>query len=108
MILEAFSQHLKSVWNVHYPSEQILCHWLHEQLQRPVVIQDPILHVLSRELVFICKCEDSLALQCFLPKSNSGERLLASLAEYCRSYEQWQFSRWAHTLKASDFKRAKR
>lgn len=39
----------------------------------------------------------------FMPKSTSGERLLNSLVQFCKSYEHWQFSRWLHHVNASDF-----
>lgn len=39
----------------------------------------------------------------FSGSSDSGERLLKSLYEYAASYEQQRWSRWVHSLKASDF-----
>ena len=35
--------------------------------------------------------------------SRSGKVLLKSLTSYCVSYDHWQFSRWLHNLRASDF-----
>jgi hypothetical protein len=39
----------------------------------------------------------------FQGKSPSGDILLKSLYEYCLSYEDWQYRRWLHEVKASDF-----
>lgn len=40
----------------------------------------------------------------FIGKSQSGERLLKSLVEYCLSIEHQKWARFVHSLKASDFK----
>lgn len=40
----------------------------------------------------------------FKGASQSGDRLLKSLVEYCLSIEQQKWARFVHSLKASDFK----
>jgi hypothetical protein len=107
LILEAFSEYLKSVWSVEgaskNPSDKILANWLRVQLQQPVVFHNPVIHVLHREIEWISKTEAGSDLHCFVAKSSTGAVLLKTLLGYCQSYEQWQLARWLHTLKASDF-----
>lgn len=44
------------------------------------------------------------ALYVFKGTSQSGDRLLKSLVEYCLSIEHQKWARFVHSLKASDFK----
>lgn len=44
----------------------------------------------------------------FKGTSHSGIRLLKSLDEYSKSYENQKWARWVHQVKASDFKKKKK
>ncbi len=44
----------------------------------------------------------------FRGASQSGSRLLKSLDEYSKSYENQKWARWVHQVKASDFKGEKK
>lgn len=39
----------------------------------------------------------------FVGKSPTGHRLLNSLTEYCKSYEDWQYRRWLHQVQPAHF-----
>lgn len=129
MILEAFSQYLHH----HYPRHalaldtlsltgeggelvsrnkveaeempaitDILYEWLYKHLSIPCQEQDPVSRILHTEVVMVHFDEAYY----FEPASPSGEVLLESLEAYCESYDNWQFSRWLHNVKASDFQTA--
>lgn len=124
MILEAFSQYLHH----HYPRHalaldtlgaelasrenldaeempaitDILYEWLYKHLSIPCQEHDPVSRVLHTEVIMVQFDEAYY----FEPSSPSGEMLLDSLEAYCESYDNWQFSRWLHNVKASDFQMA--
>ncbi|MEM0951650.1 MAG: hypothetical protein AAGI66_05845 [Cyanobacteria bacterium P01_H01_bin.74] len=111
MILEAFSIYLKAHWKMGVPSQVLLNRWLKIQLHQPIRGVDPVLKIIQTELAYMPVTDsqddqDNLEkpqLSGIIAKSDSGHRLLKTLIRYCKSYDQWQFSRWLHNRKASDF-----
>lgn len=106
MILEAFAQHLRAQTGSRYPQasqkpEQILYEWLLDRLSVPPEAIDPIGNILHTEIA-IRDCNGHYILE---GRSDTGHRLLNSLYQFCRSYDHWQFSRWVHEVRASDFKK---
>lgn len=99
MILEAFSQQLRERYGQHLSSEQILHQWLLSILCQPADCADHVSRVIHTEI----EIQSRQGQTGFVGTSDSGQRLLESLYQYCRSYEQWQFSRWLHHMRASDF-----
>jgi hypothetical protein len=99
LILEAFSQRLHQAYQRDIDTEDILHGWLLEILQSPGVEGDLVAKVIHTEVGFHLEEGDPV----FFGKSPTGETLLKTLEEYCKSYEHWQFSRWLHHLRASDF-----
>lgn len=105
MILEAFSKFLLAEYPPGTPSrendcaENILHAWLGCILSKPSQHGDHVSKVIHREIMLI-QFQNKIY---FEGRSNSGCQLLDSLYSYCKSYEYWQFSRWLHCLRASDF-----
>jgi hypothetical protein len=99
VILEAFSGQLQDQFGRGRSPEQILHDWLLEILTQPANAQDQIGRVIHTEIELFQHNEET----CFRGVSPSGRRLLESLYGYCRSYENWQFAKWLHHLRASDF-----
>jgi hypothetical protein len=98
VILEAFSQVLRAPENADRRAMTVLSQWLNNTLIADA--SDPVSKVIHAEIerhVFPPRGA------VFQGRSPSGDRLLASLMEYCQSYEHWQYSRWLHQIKASDF-----
>lgn len=101
MILEAFSEVLHDRYRRHgQASEDILRQWLFDYLGQPVDETCQISRVLHTEIELSPGLSGEPR---FVGKSPSGQILLESLFQYCKSYENWQFSRWLHHLRASDF-----
>jgi len=98
MIIKAFSDYLKE-FNNDIPSTILLSRWLKDSLTKKP--EDRISKIIHRELIFI---KDKRGLFMIVGKSNSGTVLLESLYNFALSYEQQNFTRWIHNLKASDFK----
>ncbi len=113
MILEAFSDVLHECYRRNEQSaEAVLQEWLLGYLRAPLDQADHISRVLHTEIGYLDPDltaesanfhQESKSFQGFFGKSYSGQILLESLFEYCKSYENWQFSRWLHHLRASDF-----
>lgn len=101
MILEAFSSHLKANHKQGHPPERVLMEWLTGILLLPPAPNDQIGKIIHTELALI----ETNGHQVFEGKSDTGCELLKSLTQYCRSYDHWQFSRWVHEIRASDFNR---
>lgn len=99
MILEAFSQVLQAPENRHTPPERVLSRWLAEILLMPPAPDDPVTQVIHTEIAMIRQRDHYT----FEGRSRSGRTLLRTLHSYCRSYDHWQFSRWLHHTRASDF-----
>jgi hypothetical protein len=100
MILEAFSKTLKQQFRRRGEALHILQEWLSLYLSMPLhsgssMVQQ-VLHTEIEQASFS-------PLTLFRGKSETGDVLLQSLYDYCRSYEDWEYRRWLHTLKASDF-----
>jgi hypothetical protein len=101
MILEAFSHVLRQEYASDRPALFVLQAWLTQHLQKPEgqAATDVVTCVLHTEL----ELQTLGKTQCFQARSPSGKVLLSSLYSYCRSYEDWQYRRWLHKLRASDF-----
>jgi len=115
VILEAFAEYLQLA-DDKIPATDILARWLWERLSVPTEsVVDRVLHCeigLSiaknpRRTQAAKSLGNGRPTYVFKGNSASGARLLKSLYEYCLSYEQQKWSRWVHTLKASDFKTCK-
>lgn len=111
MILEAFSQTLKQRFPAEKNAARILFQWLAGYLTHAPsgsvttgASFDPVVaHVLHAELEWCEAGPDEPVLASLHPRSATGEILLKSLLDYCQSYEDWQYRRWLHQLRASDF-----
>ncbi len=102
MILEAFSRTLRQRWEVGgIPARELLHHWLLEKLSEASP-SDTISKILHMELEVLSRGGQFV----FLARSPSGKTMLKALYRYCDSYEQWQFSRWLHHVKATAFNRS--
>lgn len=102
MILTAFSEQLKLDCNRDRKPEHVLFDWLTKSLLMPPAPDDQIGRVLHTEIAMI----DVEGYPGFEGKTDTGRQLLESLYQFCRSYDHWQFSRWLHELRASDFSEA--
>jgi hypothetical protein len=109
VILEAFSHVLHKEYGPKQPAVAVLQRWLAAQLmnQTPEAL-DHVHHIVLTELSLKRKAvrrKNGLRYVLFVQANSiSGQVLLNSLYDYCRSYEDWQYRRWLHTVKASDFK----
>jgi hypothetical protein len=109
VILEAFSHVLHKEYGSKQPAVVVLQRWLAAQLMNPAPEGlDHVHSILLTELSLKRKAipaKTGLRYVLFVQANSiSGQVLLNSLYEYCRSYEDWQYRRWLHTVKASDFK----
>jgi hypothetical protein len=100
MILEAFSITLKSQFRRKGDALNILQEWLALYLRNPLHQSSGLVHRVIHTEIEMGQASPMLL---FRGKSPSGDVLLKSLYDYCRSYEDWEYRRWLHTLKASDF-----
>jgi hypothetical protein len=100
LILEAFSKTLHVEYGPDRSATQVLHGWLYGILSHPAYPGDLTARVIHTEI----QMWENEGILAFSGTSPSGERLLASLYDYCRSYEDWQFRRWLHHLRASDFR----
>ena len=101
LILEAFSAYLQLEQNRDISPEQALMAWLTRILLMPPAPNDMVGRVIHAEIRML-ECEGRTL---FEGKSNTGRQLLKSLIQFCRSFDHWQFTRWVHELRASDFNR---
>lgn len=99
MIIEAFSIVLQRPENRDRIPERVLYDWLVQILLVPPSPEDHVAKILHTE-VELLNHEGGYN---FEGRSESGNRLLVALFNYCRSYDQWQFSRFVHHINASDF-----
>lgn len=99
MILEAFSEVLREEYHQGRTAEEILHAWLSAHLDTPAGEENSVGRVLHTEVSRLNLNGETW----FTGRSASGNRLLDSLYSYCKSYESWQFSRWLHHIRASDF-----
>jgi hypothetical protein len=108
--LEAFSRHLQQTATPASPglALHVLEAWLLAQIRHPVPLPTGpnscyaayhVSRVLQTEVALL-QLDGRVH---FVGRSPSGERLLHSLRAFCASYDQWQFSRWLHAVRASDF-----
>jgi hypothetical protein len=101
LILEAFSDYLRQSHQPPGSPEKVLLAWLKEILSLPPAPDDMVGRVIHAEIAM----EHLHGRLLFEGKSRTGRQLLKSLLCYCRSYDHWQFTRWVHELRASDFSR---
>ncbi len=99
MILEAFSQSLLAADNRGRVPEHVLFEWLSRILLMPPAPDDMVGRVIHAEIRMI----DCNGYPAFEGKSATGDTLLCSLYQYCRSFDHWQFTRWLHERSATDF-----
>ncbi|MBY0451083.1 MAG: hypothetical protein K2X01_10715 [Cyanobacteria bacterium] len=103
VILEAFSQRLQQEYGGIRTPLEILEAWLTEQLQMPRLVNGPgenkVSRVIQAEVVML-----TVNGTCYFEgRTATGRQLLDSLYQYCESYDHWQFARWLHDVRASDF-----
>ena len=100
MILEAFAETLKAQFLQRGSAIHVLQQWLLWHLKHPTpTTEDKVRDVLLAEIELTLETPVLL----FQGKSPSGDILLKSLYEYCLTYDDWQYRRWLHEVKASDF-----
>jgi hypothetical protein len=99
MILEAFSRVLQAPENRGLAPETVLSRWLASILLVPPAPDDQVARVIHTEIA-MCRRSSHYV---FEGQSRTGTALLESMYSYCRSYDHWQFSRWLHHTRASDF-----
>jgi hypothetical protein len=110
LILEAFAEYLHNA-DPKLAATEVLAEWLWKRLSAPPLTNvDRVLHY----GITLCQVRGTgkhesggsgrkVGVYTFRGTCDSGRRLLKSLYEYCQSYDQQRWSRWVHTLKASDF-----
>ncbi|OGH99524.1 MAG: hypothetical protein A2104_02545 [Candidatus Melainabacteria bacterium GWF2_32_7] len=97
MIVQAFAEYLKQ-FDDDIPTSILLFGWLKSKLsQKP---ECNITKVIQEEITLVSDEECNIT---FAGKSKTGIKLLESLYNFADSYEQQKFTRWVHSLKASDF-----
>ena len=98
MIVGAFAEYLKE-FDDDMPTNVLLFGWLKARLsQKPECLITKVIH---EEISLISDDECNIT---FAGKSKTGIQLLESLYNFADSYEQQKFTRWVHSLKASDFR----
>ena len=117
MILEAFAPLLQRYYRRYRqphneptarPSAlSLLQAWLYRHLSAPKPLSTTwaarhVHQVLRTEITLVA----THPFLVFQGNSAGGQRLLESLTAYCHSYEDWEYRRWLHQLKASDFAQA--
>lgn len=105
MILEAFAEVLHQQYHSqHRPAVTVLQAWLQGYLQSYLQhpSSEPMDHI-HRVIVTEIQQVSTEPWCVFAGKSPSGSTLLASLYDYCQSYENWQYRRWLHTVKPTQF-----
>lgn len=96
MIIKAFSEYL--IKSDHKePSIKTLERWLKLNLSKKP--ENNIERIIHAEI----KIEDSKEDNPFTANSKSGVKLLQALHAFAQSYDQQNFNRWLHKVKASDF-----
>ncbi len=100
MILEAFSSKLKNAYKRNTGrAEAVLHEWLSETLSAEEAANDIVVQVIQAEITQVTMGDEVW----FVGQSKTGAELLNALYRYCRSFDNWQFTRWLHNVKASDF-----
>ncbi len=98
MIISAFSKHIRS-YQADIPPVIILIRWIKDILSKKP--ENNIEKVIHKEIALI---KNKFGAYMLLGKSKSGASLIESLYQFALSYEQQNFARWVHSVKASDFK----
>jgi len=98
MIIKAFSEHLKQFERT-IPPVIILSRWLKDILEH--VPENNVEKIIHTE---ICYLRNKIGIFILVGKSETGRNLLESLYNFALSFEQHNFSKWVHDVKASDFK----
>lgn len=99
MIIKAFSEYLKTVKS-DIPPILLLSKWLRLKLSKEPA--DNIEKVIHTEIGFF---NNQKGMYMLAGKTKTGKILIESLYNYALSYEQHNFNKWLHRLKASDFDR---
>lgn len=97
MILKAFSEYLKKEKS-DISTILLLSNWLKLKLATDPV--DNIEKVIHAEIGLF---NNNKGLYMLRGKTKTGKILIESLYNYALSYEQHNFNKWLHRLKASDF-----
>jgi hypothetical protein len=98
MIVRAFSKYIKQFNDDSIPTDVLLYGWLKDNLTRKPGCN--ITKVIHAEISLLSDEDCNIK---FMGKSKTGIKLLETLYNYSKSYDQQKFSRWVHDLKASDF-----
>ncbi len=101
MIISAFSKHIRS-YQADIPPVIILIRWIKDILSKEP--ENNIEKVIHEEIAIK---QNESGLYMLLGKSKSGANLIESLYKFALSYEQQNFVRWIHSVKASDFTKQK-
>jgi hypothetical protein len=99
MIIKEFSEFLKKHIEENVPPTELLARWLKYKLSiEPKSDVDKIIHA---EIKFE---KDKRGKIFFTSKTKTGKSLIESLYNFAQSFDQQNFNRWLHEIKASDFK----
>ncbi len=98
MIISAFSKYIRS-YKANIPPVIILIKWIKDILSKEP--ENNIEKVIHEEIAIV---KNQLGVYMLLGKSKSGANLIESLYQFTLSYDQQNFARWIHSVKASDFK----
>jgi hypothetical protein len=111
MIIETFSRVLRHPDHAGRPAREVLLEWIADVLSgQPWQMLDTMtddtltptqVHaVLTYAFKVTVDAQGKLSVR---PHSTAAQQLLHSLLDYAESYESWQYRRWLHHQKASDF-----
>jgi hypothetical protein len=99
VILEALSKHMHEGARNGQKPVDVLHAWLEDVLHFPGRYDHQVSRVIHTEIALL-RVNGAVG---FEGRSETGRILLDSMYEYCQSYENWQFTRWLHELRATDF-----
>lgn len=98
MILSEFAEFLKKKLTPKTTPVDVLGHWFKQKLSiEPESNVEKIIHT---EIGY---WKDENGQIFFVGKSETGENLIAALYHFALSFDQQNFNRWLHRVKASDF-----
>jgi hypothetical protein len=111
LILDAFSRVLRHPDHANQPATDVLMEWLYavlmeqpwqalDSLNDQDLTRSQITAVLSSAFDIIETNHDHRVI---VSRSANAQALLDSLLAYARCYEDWQYRRWLHQAKATDF-----
>ena len=111
LILESFSRVLRHPDHIAQPATEVLMQWLYDVLmEKPWIALESlsdhdltdsqIRAVLSSAFDVVVAGQGQWAI---VSRSANAQHLLDSLLQYARCFEDWQYRRWLHQAKATDF-----